>query len=87
MASKNTKRVVKTKICGFTPKQADAMQDKLRAAIIATTRQIEKLEGKNPTQVKALKKYRKMLTDANNHFGWSVRTLAIDYPTAKRRIK
>ena len=73
----------KTKLCKkatkqvfLTHKQADGLQAKLRAAIKATTALIDK-KGLNSNHVKALKKYRKMLQDANNYFGWSVSTLAI----------
>lgn len=70
-----TKKTVKA-ISFMTRKQADNLQSKLRSAIRATTAVIEK-KNLNPTHVKALKKYRKMLQDANNYFGWSVSTLAM----------
>lgn len=60
----------------LTHKQVDGLQVKLRTAIKATTALIDK-KGLNPTHVKALKKYRKMLQDANNYLGWSVSTLAM----------
>ena len=72
---KNTKKTVKV-ISSMTRKQADNLQSKLRSAIRATTAVIEK-KNLNPTHVKALKKYRKMLQAANNYFGWSVSTLAM----------
>lgn len=70
----------------ITPKQADAMQDKLRAAIIAVTKHIDR-NNVSPGQMPYLKKYRKMLMDANNYFGWSVRTHAYDAPSKKRQIQ
>lgn len=70
-----TKKTVKV-ISSMTRKQADNLQSKLRSAIKATTAMIEK-KNLDPDHVKALKKYRKMLQDANNYFGWSVSTLAI----------
>jgi hypothetical protein len=72
---KKTKKTAKA-ISFITRKQADNLQSKLRSAIRATTAMIEK-KNLNPNHVKALKKYRKMLQDANNYFGWSVSTLAI----------
>jgi len=63
----------------LTPKQADAVQAKLRAAIVAVTRQIER-KNMSPGQLPYLKKYRKMLQDTNNYFTWSVRTQAYDDP-------
>ena len=74
----------KTKAQGahLTPKQADALQAKLRAAIVAVTRQIER-KNMSPGQLPYLKKYRKMLQDANNYFGWSVATHAYDKPSKK----
>ena len=72
---KKTKKTAKA-ISFITRKQADNLQSKLRSAIKATTAMIEK-KNLDPDHVKALKKYRKMLQDANNYFGWSVSTLAI----------
>ena len=63
--AKKTKKTVKA-ISFMTRKQADNLQSKLRSAIKATTAVIEK-KNLNPTHVKALKKYRKMLQDTNAH--------------------
>ena len=82
MATKTTR---KTEVF-FTPKQVEAVNEKLRAAIRATTALIDK-KNLNKGQASALKRYRKMLQDANNFFGWSVKTLALDRPSKKRQIR
>ena len=81
-----TKKAGMSKSAHLTPKQADALQEKLRSAIRATTKQIER-KNMNPTHVQSLKKYRKMLMNANEFFGWSIRNKAYDAPSRKRQIQ
>lgn len=61
----------------FTHKQANAVQEKLRIAIRATTKLIDK-KGLNSIHVRKLKRYRKMLQNANEWYSWNITTIAIN---------
>ena len=84
MATKTKRKYVTVAV--LSEKQAADLQKKLRAAIAATTKQLERKNLDNPWKAD-LKKYRKMLMDANNFFGWSIASKCYtNKPTARMRL-
>ena len=84
MATKAKRKYVTVAV--LTEKQAADLQKKLKAAIAATTKQLERKNLQNPWKTD-LKKYRKMLMDANNFFGWSIaQKCYTNKPTARMRV-
>lgn len=83
MATKAKRKYVTVAV--LSEKQAADLQKKLRAAIAATTKQLERKNLDNPWK-SDLKKYRKMLMDANNFFGWSIAPKCSSKSTAKRTL-
>ena len=73
MATKTTKKVKQP--ASLTTTEANRVQGKLRTAIRSTTALMEK-KNLDPESAKRLKKFRKMLQDANEWFGWNVSVLA-----------
>ena len=73
MATKTTKKAKQP--ASLTTTEANRVQDKLRTAIRSTTALMEK-KNLDPEAAKRLKRFRKMLQDANEWFGWNVSVLA-----------
>ena len=73
MATKTTKKTKQPAL--LTATEASRVQGKLRTAIRSTTALVEK-KNLEPETAKRLKKFRKMLQDANEWFGWNVSVLA-----------
>lgn len=80
MAAKKSE--YKTYSC-YTDKQVNAMKKKLAAAIIEVTKVIDQKNPMAQPYASLLKKYRKMLQDANNYLGWSVALKAQDKPSMR----
>ena len=82
MATKKSE--YKTVSC-YTNKQVNAMKKKLAAAIREATKVMEQKYPMAQPYASFMKKYRKMLQDANNYLGWSVAPKAQDKPTFRMK--
>ena len=91
VAKKSTKATPKRKCAHITEKEASLVKNKVRSAIAATTRLMEKLEKsgapKNEVPYISIKRFRKRLMDANNFFGWRVEVYAWEAPRHKIATK
>ena len=85
MATKSKPKYVTVSI--LSEKQAAGLQKQLKKTIAAVTKQLERKNMDNPWKTD-LKKYRKMLMDANNFFGWSIAPRCYtNKTTARKRVQ